>query len=72
MGGKYLQSLPKAKAPSYHRDSNQVHTFPSRSQATDSDGGGWAYINNPSGPDFGSAWVNCSHTDTRGSVWNAY
>ncbi|MBI4679530.1 MAG: RDD family protein [Elusimicrobia bacterium] len=72
VGGKYLVVLPVAKTPPLHPDSNRVYGFPSRSQASSSDSGGWAYVNNPQDPDFGSVWVDCTHQDSKGTVWNAY
>ncbi|MBI5623855.1 MAG: RDD family protein [Elusimicrobia bacterium] len=70
--GKYLSSLPAAKLSKLHPASNRVSAYPSRSQAASADEGGWAYIDNPADSEFGSVWVNCSHTDAKGTAWNAY
>ena len=36
------------------------------------DAGGWQYNNVSTDPDFGTLWVNCTHTDTKGSAWTSY
>ena len=68
--GKYLSSIPKAKAPNYHADS----ATPSQNSGTLSvnDASGWAYVNAAGDSNFGTLWVNCTHTDTKGSVWTTY
>jgi uncharacterized RDD family membrane protein YckC len=71
-GAKYLSSMPVAETGDIHPDSNRVRAYPSRSQASGADEGGWGYANDPSGADFGSIWVNCSHTDSKGTAWNSY
>jgi prepilin-type N-terminal cleavage/methylation domain-containing protein len=69
LNGKYMASIPKSKAPNYHPDSSEVSTG-SANAVTDA--GGWAYDNVPSDANFGTLWVNCSHTDTKGSSWTTY
>ena len=68
--GKYLSILPKAKSPNYHADSLSV----SQNSGTTgiNDAGGWAYDNAPGDANFGTLWVNCTHTDTKGSGWTTY
>ncbi|MFC1680151.1 type IV pilin protein [Elusimicrobiota bacterium] len=68
--GKYLGSMPRAKTPNLHPDSSQIALIPSPQALTDE--GGWAYVNNPMSPDFGSFFINCSHTDSKGSLWSSY
>ena len=68
--GKYLSSLPKSKAPNYHADSATVSQNSGTAGITD--GGGWAYVNAPGDANFGTLWVNCTHTDTKGSGWTTY
>ena len=36
------------------------------------DAGGWIYDNEKGSPTFGRVWVNCTHTDHRGSAWGSY
>jgi prepilin-type N-terminal cleavage/methylation domain-containing protein len=67
--GKYMGSIPVAKAPNYHTDSsgeNDVAVF------TGADTGGWEYDNNNTDANYGNVWVNCTHTDTKGNTWNTY
>lgn len=56
-----LGDLPRAKTPNYHPDSAQV----AFGAATDA--GGWLYDNAA-----GTLRVNCTHTDTKGTVWTMY
>lgn len=68
--GKYLSAIPKSKAPNFHSDT----ATPSQncSALAVNDKGGWAYVNTPGDSNFGTLWVNCSHTDTKGSGWTTY
>ncbi len=70
VSGKYLSSIPKAKAPNYHTDTATASQASATLSVTD--GGGWAYVNGPGDANFGTLWVNCTHTDTKGSVWTVY
>jgi len=67
VGGKYLKSLPRAKVPPHHSDSNAV-----RQGRSPDDSGGWFYDNDLLDSDFGQVFVNCTHTDTKGKVWTEY
>jgi prepilin-type N-terminal cleavage/methylation domain-containing protein len=67
--GKYMASIPKGKAPNYHPDSAAINTGSTNAV---NDAGGWAYDNVPGDANFGTLWVNCTHTDTKGSVWTTY
>jgi len=68
IGGKYLAAIPVAKAPNYHSDTSTVYN-----QATANDtGGGWSYNNVTTNANLGTVWINCTHTDTKGSIWTAY
>ncbi|MEK7389127.1 MAG: type II secretion system protein [Elusimicrobiota bacterium] len=69
IGGKYLNVIPMSKAPNYHADA--------RSEANGAmtalgDGGGWYYVNTAGDANIGTAYVQCTHTDTKGSVWSSY
>jgi len=67
VNARYLAILPPAKAPDYHPETSAV------TQGTGpDDGGGWAYSAVGTAVDFGTVWVNCTHTDTRGTSWTAY
>jgi prepilin-type N-terminal cleavage/methylation domain-containing protein len=68
--GKYLTAIPYAKTPNYHTDtSKEADNSPG---TVLNDTGGWAYNNNQTDPNFGTLWVNCTHTDTKGTIWTAY
>ena len=68
--GKYIQSIPAAKTPQHHSDSATVKASSGTLMFTDA--GGWAYNNTESASEWGSFWVNCTHTDTKGNVWTTY
>jgi len=65
--GKYMQNIPTANMPPYHAKSTTVNTG-----TAVADGGGWMYDNVSSDSAWGNLWVNCTHTDTKGSAWNTY
>lgn len=70
IGGKYLTSIPPAKAPNYHTDSSVIVL--TAVAATPNDAGGWWYNDVVTNANIGNSLVNCTHTDTKGSVWTAY
>lgn len=67
-GGKYLSELPYTRT--WHHEPRNVETrsanFPNVEYAS------WWYNNDPTHADFGALHVNCSHTDTRQTVWSSY
>ena len=67
INGKYLSEVPKAKAPNYHPDSST----PVLAAGVD-DAAGWWYQDEGTNANFGQLLVNCTHTDTKGSVWTNY
>jgi prepilin-type N-terminal cleavage/methylation domain-containing protein len=67
VNGKYLSTLPVAKAPNYHPDSS----VPSYNTGAN-DGGGWNYDNTAADANLGTVLVNCTHTDTKGTNWTQY
>ena len=67
VAGKYLSQVPAAKAPNYHADTS---TVVQQIGATDSMG--WVYNNSIGDPNLGTVWVNCTHTDTKGTTWTSY
>ena len=68
VNGKYLKEIPKTRDIE-HVSSNEV-TYTSNSTPTDS--GGWLYNNNPTDPNHGVLWINCTHTNSSGSAWTTY
>lgn len=69
-GGKYIPRIPPAKTPNHHPDSDAVALVASSEDLTDA--GGWAYLADPGSEAWGAIYVNCTHTDSKGSVWSAY
>ncbi|MDE1977392.1 MAG: prepilin-type N-terminal cleavage/methylation domain-containing protein [Elusimicrobia bacterium] len=68
IGGKYLGfTVPAAKTPYYHDNSAAEHDASSVN-----DMGGWFFDNVPSDQNYGTVLVNCTHTDSSGSTWDAY
>ena len=74
IGAKYLGTIPLAKTPSYHADSSsELDVAASPLTPTDeASGNGWLYDNATTDSNVGSMLVNCTHTDTKGSVWTSY
>jgi len=70
IGGKYLTVIPPAKAPNYHADGSGVVLL--SAAAAPSDAGGWYYNDETTNANVGNVLVNCTHTDTKGSVWTGY
>lgn len=67
--GKYLTEVPAAKAPNYHADTSQTNN----DLLSNLSGiGGWWYDNQTTDANGGQIFVNCTHTDSKGSVWSAY
>ena len=66
-GGDYMASIPSAKTPNYHSDAN---TFLLNTSTNDQ--GGWGYNNVSGNANFGFLYVNCSHTDSKTTVWSSY
>jgi general secretion pathway protein G len=69
VAGKYLATIPNAKAPNYHSDNSAIEELVS---GAPSDAGGWAYDNVTTDPNLGTVWVACTHTDTKGTTWTSY
>jgi type II secretory pathway pseudopilin PulG len=69
LNGKYLTSIPNAKAPNYHPDlSTEVDALLS----APTNAGGWLYNNTIGNANVGGLLVNCTHTDSKGTVWTTY
>jgi prepilin-type N-terminal cleavage/methylation domain-containing protein len=73
ISGKYLSEVPKAKAPNYHGDSSIPVLASGAAAPNDGTGGAmWWYNDIGTSSNFGQILVNCTHTDTKGSVWTNY
>ena len=70
VGGKYVTVIPNAKAPNFHGDASTSVLLSVSANPTDV--GGWYYNDQTTNANVGNVLVNCTHTDTRGSVWTAY
>ncbi|HXT00612.1 MAG TPA: prepilin-type N-terminal cleavage/methylation domain-containing protein [Elusimicrobiota bacterium] len=69
VGGKYLSVIGPAKTPSYHNDSAvELDALPNAG----TDGGQWLYDNVSGDDNVGFLIVDCTHTDTKGSIWTSY
>ena len=69
-GGRFLKSFPKALIPPHHTASNSVSL--GAGTVGINDVGGWAYSNLSSDSEFGHLWVNCTHTDSKGTAWSSF
>lgn len=67
VAGKYISAVPVAKAPNYHTDTSVAYN-----QTASNNTGGWSYNNTINDANQGTLWVNCTHTDTKSSVWTTY
>jgi prepilin-type N-terminal cleavage/methylation domain-containing protein len=67
VNGKYLAAVPTAKAPNYHTDTSVIVA-----QTSANDANGWSYNNQSGNANVGTVWVNCTHTDTKSTVWTNY
>jgi prepilin-type N-terminal cleavage/methylation domain-containing protein len=70
LSSKYMAAVPLAKLPNYHADASS-EKLGSASNPPD-DTTGWIYGNVPTDVFYGGFYVNCTHTDTKGSVWESY
>ncbi|MFH2202536.1 MAG: type II secretion system protein [Elusimicrobiota bacterium] len=70
VNGRYLAEIPKTSLKEYHPDSMSVLNVSSPNGIDDA--GGWAYNNDATAPDYGNVWVNCTHTDGKGTAWSTY
>lgn len=70
IGGRYLRTVPLGRTPSYHADSTAVALGTSAGGIDDS--GAWIYDDIAGDQSYGQVFVNCSHTDTKGSRWEDY
>jgi len=66
-GGKYIQNIPFSDIPSYHAKAATVNTA-----TAVNDAGAWMYNNVATDAGWGNIFVNCTHTDTKGTAWDTY
>ncbi len=70
LSGKYMTSIPVSKTPNYHADTASM--FQGSQAGGFQDLGGWIYDSAPGDQSYGSIWVDCTHTDTKGLAWTTY
>ena len=82
VNGKYLTAIPPA-SPAYYHDADTTATVPTYVAVANPmgttyfiwyrDGSGWKYSNALIATEFyGTVYVGCTHTDTKGSIWTGY
>jgi hypothetical protein len=54
--------------PHWYSKSDRISLFNSLHDADDA--GDWGYVNNPSSPDYGKVFINCTHLDLWQKPWN--
>ena len=67
MTPSYLQNIPNVYEPPYH-----IKTASVDGNTAVNDVNGWMYDNTNGDSNYGTIWVNCTHTDTKGTAWNTY
>jgi general secretion pathway protein G len=76
IAGKYLGTIPISRAPPFHSENALVRQYNGGCSPffgmDDFDVGGWVYCAFPGDQWFGTVLVNCTHTDSKGSVWTTY
>ncbi len=70
LNNKYLKEIQSTKLSPYHQNNSAVLDLATTSGFDDASG--YAYVNVATDPNFGTLFINCTHTDTKGSVWTTY
>ena len=72
--GKYLKEVPAAVEPPYHGTKQTAVTIDVSSANESAAPGEWGYkaLNDGIGRQWGDVWVNCTHTDSKGTTWGSY
>jgi prepilin-type N-terminal cleavage/methylation domain-containing protein len=71
ISGKYLAAIPYAKSPDYHADTLAELDCLNAACSNLNDAGGWFY-HSYADSNWGAIMINCTHTDTKGTLWTAY
>ncbi|MBN1823960.1 MAG: prepilin-type N-terminal cleavage/methylation domain-containing protein [Endomicrobiales bacterium] len=72
--GKYLKEMANCYCPPYHAKTTSVEVTVSSGNES-AGAGAWGYRNDPSAStdkQWGDLWVNCTHTDSKGTAWSIY
>ena len=70
LGGAYLAAIPISKTPPYHAEASTFLLVTGPPELDDS--GAWAYVNQTTAQFYGTVVVNCTDTDSKGSIWANY
>jgi len=68
---KFIAKIPPIAIKPYHKESNKVGVY-EFSPNLESDDGYWGYDGFSDDPHWGTLWISCKHTDTKGKSWSAY
>jgi prepilin-type N-terminal cleavage/methylation domain-containing protein len=69
MSGKYIAQIPVAKTPNYHPDTSAEGDGPTH---TSQDTATWWFNNVTAAANYGDVSIDCTHTDTKGTIWSQY
>ncbi|MFA6003105.1 MAG: hypothetical protein WC881_03465 [Elusimicrobiota bacterium] len=69
---KYLDSIPDIWVCPDQNLHPATHEVVLRSSLVPQDSGKIGYVNGPGGPDRGAVFIDCTHTDSKGTAWAAY
>lgn len=70
INGKYLNKIPKAHAPPYHAAGASIVLGSESTGLTDA--GAWIFDSDPADTGYGDIMVDCSHTDSKSTMWQEY
>jgi len=66
----YIDNIPLAMLPGTDLPENRHVTVGNSTFTAITGTGGWAYVNDPSSPDWGTLLVNCTLPDANGKNWD--
>lgn len=66
-GNKYVSGIPAAYTFTHGNSTNINYSV---TKDTTADSGDWGYVT--AGIDKGTIWVQCTHTDVKGTTWTNY
>lgn len=67
---RYIDNLPVVKLPGTLHPENRHVSVGASTAAAVTDTGGWAYVNDPASPSYGTLLINCNHEDSKGRRWD--
>ncbi|MFH2201596.1 MAG: hypothetical protein ABIJ96_00630 [Elusimicrobiota bacterium] len=85
VGGRYIERIPRVWDNDGGRSGDSLfpaskpavpHPLSAEAEYFDGfvprDSGRWGYVNNPASKEFGVVFVDCTHTDSKGTSWHTY